>query len=115
MSVLTGPYFDLSLKPITPNTDFQSEWVISPHFIGKVSVKMMGLPCQSKASQDYFKGRERLFCFQIQGRFSKEWSADDIEFGVYLQKPIRHLPFGYQLAVAFIKVHLFFNFEKREM
>ena len=104
MSVKAGPFLQTPLRPITPNDDTQENWILSPHFAGRISVKMMGLPYISSTASDYFKGRQRLFCFQIQGRFEKEWDGDDIEFGVYLEKPISHLPFGHQLAVAFIKV-----------
>lgn len=50
----------------------------------------------------YFEGHKRTFSFQIAGRFRKQWTADDVMFGTYFDKPLT-LPRGYSLALSVAK------------
>ncbi len=50
----------------------------------------------------YFDGHKRTFSFQISGRFRKQWTADDIMFGTFFDKPLS-LPRGYSLALGIAK------------
>ena len=103
MSIRVGPYLDSPLRDAKMN-DPNPSWIVSPHFVGRVGIRIKTPTTAHPEILEYFKERQRLFCFQIQGRFQKEWSGDDIEFGVCLAKPIHRLPFGSSLAIAFIKV-----------
>lgn len=49
-------------------------------------------------NSDYFDGHKRTFSFQISGRFRKQWTADDIMFGTFFDKPLV-LPRMYNLAL----------------
>lgn len=53
-------------------------------------------------SSPYFEGHKRTFSFQISGRFRKQWTADDIMFGTFFDKPLS-LPRGYSLALGVAK------------
>ena len=79
-------------------------WVSSDEFVGRISVLVKG---HLSTSTDYFGSRSRLFCFQIEGRFRREWSGDDIEFGIWLHEPISRLPFGSSMAISFVKVSIY--------
>jgi hypothetical protein len=51
---------------------------------------------------EYFEGHKRTFSFQISGRFRKPWTADDVMFGTFFEKPLE-LPRGYSLALGIAK------------
>jgi hypothetical protein len=61
-----------------------------------------GKPMEILGSSEYFSGHRRTFSLQISGRFRREWSADDVMFGTFFEKPIK-LPPGYQLAIRIAK------------
>lgn len=48
----------------------------------------------------YFDGHRRAFSIQIQGRFKRPWSGDDVMFGTWFDSPLV-LPRGYSVALAF--------------
>lgn len=50
----------------------------------------------------YFEGHKRTFSLQISGRFRKQWTADDIMFGTFFEKPL-DLPTGSSLALGVAK------------
>lgn len=54
------------------------------------------------ASSDYFTGHRRTFSLQLCGRFRKEWSADEVMFGTFFEKPVK-MPPGYKIALALAK------------
>lgn len=47
----------------------------------------------------YFIGHDRTFSLQISGRFKHAWTADDVMFGTFFEKPLV-LPRGYSLALG---------------
>jgi hypothetical protein len=61
-----------------------------------------GKPMPVITSNDYFKGHRRTFSLQISGRFRKEWSADEVMFGTFFDKPVK-MPPGYKIALALAK------------
>lgn len=87
-----------ALRKLEAN-DPEPTWVSSDEFVGRISVLV-----KDGTSTKYFGSRSRLFCFQVEGRFRREWSGDDIEFGIWLHEPIARLPFGSSIAISFVKV-----------
>lgn len=61
-----------------------------------------GKPLPLIPNSDYFTGHRRTFSFQLCGRFRKEWSADEVMFGTFFEKPVR-LPPGYKIALSLAK------------
>ena len=61
-----------------------------------------GKPMERLSTSDYFAGHRRTFSLQVSGRFRREWSADEVMFGTFFEKPIK-LPPGYQLAIKIAK------------
>lgn len=61
-----------------------------------------GKPMPIIPTNDYFKGHRRTFSLQISGRFRKEWSADEVMFGTFFDKPVK-MPPGYKIALALAK------------
>ena len=61
-----------------------------------------GKPMPIIVTNDYFKGHRRTFSLQICGRFRKEWSADDVMFGTFFDKPVK-MPPGHKIALALAK------------
>lgn len=52
-----------------------------------------------KSSAGYFKGHRRAFSMQINGRFKKQWTGDDIMFGTFFYRAIP-LPSLSRVALA---------------
>ncbi|KAI8827073.1 uncharacterized protein EV422DRAFT_593869, partial [Fimicolochytrium jonesii] len=83
--------------------------ITSPHFHGHVTVRVKRAqetssnPTIKSDGDAYFTGTRRMFSFQIQGQFAREWTGDEVMFGIELEKPIK-LPFGADLAVGLAKV-----------
>lgn len=96
------------------NYDSQPVIINNEHFTGYAAFRCnnfdghmpidpaTGKPMERFSSTDYFNGHRRTFSLQISGRFRKEWSADDVMFGTFFEKPIR-LPPGYQIAIKIAK------------
>lgn len=61
-----------------------------------------GKPLPLIPSSEYFTGHRRTFSLQLCGRFRKEWSADEVMFGTFFEKPVK-LPPGYKIALALAK------------
>ncbi len=61
-----------------------------------------GKPIPRLSTTEYFNGHRRTFSLQVSGRFRQEWSADEVMFGTFFEKPIK-LPPGYKLAVGLAK------------
>ncbi len=71
-----------------------------PLFRGKIVSRMKDVPSMSTegqtppscASEEYFKGRSRLFQWTVQGVFSKRCRFDQVVTGQYLDRPFRNAP-----------------------
>lgn len=61
-----------------------------------------GKPMKTIPNNDYFTGHRRTFSLQLSGRFKKEWSADEVMFGTFFEKPVK-MPPGYKIALALAK------------
>jgi len=60
------------------NVDTDPTFVVGPHFVGNVTVRVKDF---EGASTDYFGDRKRIFSIQVQGRFRKAMTVDDCSFG----------------------------------
>lgn len=105
----------IGIPDIVPiNYDFEPIVIHNEHFTGFAVFRCnnfdghmpidpkTGKPMERRSTTDYFLGHRRTFSLQISGRFRREWSADDVMFGTFFEKPIR-LPPGYQLAIKLAK------------
>ena len=104
-----------SIDSIVPiNFDSNPIIVNNEHFTGYAVFRVVnfdghnpidpktGKPMPVIPSNDYFKGHRRTFSLQISGRFRKEWSADEVMFGTFFDKPVK-MPPGYKIALALAK------------
>lgn len=99
LRVSVGPSADpKDLKPIAPNDDAHPLWIESDEFVGQVVVRIKGLDktfgYKEGAQQDNIKAMpdspwfhkpradSNLSSIQIQGRFKRAWTGDQIVFGV---------------------------------
>lgn len=70
------------------------------HFDGMMPLdETTNQPLPTVSTSDYFKGHRRTFSLQLSGRFRREWSADDVMFGTFFERPVS-LPPGYKIALA---------------
>lgn len=53
------------------------------HFVGRVLVRILDAPGAKpgEPGREYFEGRSRKFCIQIEGRFKQRLSGNDVLFG----------------------------------
>jgi hypothetical protein len=123
LRIRIGPDFDQgNLKTVSVNDDQRPIEIDSPHFTGNICMRVngfkgIGSPL-SNAPPDttdpnltepiipnakYFEGKRRCFSLQIQGRFKQTWTADDVEFGIVLDRKIR-LPAGADIALRIAQV-----------
>ncbi|KAL0576099.1 hypothetical protein V5O48_005873 [Marasmius crinis-equi] len=84
----------------------KSTWISSDLFEGQIVVNIKGFTDRTgrPTSSAYFDQDERqgiTWSFQMQGRFLKEYSADDILFGNTFDRPL-HLPWGSGAALKFM-------------
>jgi len=105
LRVLAGSTLD-HLVPISPNSDIAVD-VSSDAFEGKVAVYIKGFAdasgCASDSPYFYYEQRSRVtWSFQMQGRFLRPHSADDILFGNTFARPLK-LPWGFGTAVKFMQ------------
>lgn len=99
LRVSVGPGADpKDLKPIAPNDDAHPLWIESDEFVGQVVVRIKGLNktfgYEEGTKQDNIQpmpdspwfhkpgGDSNLSSIQIQGRFKRAWTGDQIVFGV---------------------------------
>jgi len=107
LRVLAGPSPD-NLHPITVN-DFKPHSCISSDvFEGQVVVHIDGFlderGSDENSTSDYFDIPERkgnTWSIQVQGRFLKPVSADDVLFGNTFDRPLK-LPWGTSAALKFM-------------
>lgn len=104
-----------SIDNIVPiNYDTNPVIINNDHFTGYACFRVVnfdghnpidpktGKPMPIIATSDYFKGHRRTFSLQISGRFRKEWTADEVMFGTFFDKPVK-MPPGYKIALALAK------------
>ncbi|GAC96678.1 hypothetical protein PHSY_004261 [Pseudozyma hubeiensis SY62] len=74
------------------------------HFVGRILVRILDAPGakEGEPGREYFEGRSRKFCFQIEGRFKQRWSGNDILFGTDFDKFVDfpRAPFNAGMRVA---------------
>ena len=53
------------------------------HFTGRVLVRILNAPGakEGEEGREYFEGRSRKFCIQIEGKFKKPWKGSEVLFG----------------------------------
>lgn len=104
-----------TLDSIVPvNYDINPIIINNEHFTGYACFRVVnfdghnpidpktGKPMPVISSSEYFTGHRRTFSLQISGRFRKEWSADEVMFGTFFEKPVK-LPPGHKIALALAK------------
>jgi hypothetical protein len=124
LRVRIGPDFNRdNQETVAVNDEKRPVIIDSPHFCGKILMRIHNykgvsapLSGSSPSTADvkqsekpiptckYFDGKKRCFSIQIQGCFKKEWTADDIEFGIVLDRRI-NLPTGSEMALKIAQVN----------
>ncbi|KAI0763444.1 DUF1769-domain-containing protein [Trametes elegans] len=102
LRVLAGPS-ETDLVPLRVNSGVPID-VSSDAFEGQVAVFIKGLADAEGGSEDsdYFRKRSGVtWSIQVQGRFLREYSADDILFGNVFDRPFK-LPWGFGAALKFM-------------
>ncbi|KAH9933766.1 uncharacterized protein B0H18DRAFT_600935 [Fomitopsis serialis] len=102
LRILAGPSLD-ELTPIEANSDRAVEFK-SDVFQGKVAAYIKGFadPSGDVSDSAYFEKRTGVtWSIQVQGRFSKQYSADDVLFGNVFERPLK-LPWGFSAALKFM-------------
>lgn len=74
------------------------------HFVGRVLVRILDAPGakESEPGREYFEGRSRKFCIQIEGRFKRRLSGNDVLFGTDFDRFVDfpRTPFNAGMRVA---------------
>ncbi|SJX60137.1 uncharacterized protein SRS1_11450 [Sporisorium reilianum f. sp. reilianum] len=74
------------------------------HFVGRVLVRILDAPGaqEGESGREYFEGRSRKFCIQIEGRFKQRWNGNDVLFGTDFDKFVDfpRAPFNAGMRVA---------------
>lgn len=74
------------------------------HFVGRVLVRILNAPGarEGEPGREYFEGRSRKFCIQIEGRFKQRWNGNDILFGTDFDRFVDfpRAPFNAGMKVA---------------
>ncbi|KAI0631241.1 DUF1769-domain-containing protein [Trametes polyzona] len=102
LRVLAGPS-ETELVPLKVNSGVPVR-ISSDAFEGQVAVFIKGLADAEggKEDSDYFRKRSGVtWSIQVQGRFLKEYSADDLLFGNVFERPFK-LPWGFGAALKFM-------------
>lgn len=125
LRVRIGPDFNKDNQvTVAVNDEKRPVSIDSPAFCGKIVMRIHNfkgvsspLPgCSPWAVDDdqtedtiptckYFDGKRRCFSLQVQGTFKGTWTADDIEFGIVLDRRI-NLPTGADMALKIAQVYL---------
>ncbi|CAE6456577.1 unnamed protein product [Rhizoctonia solani] len=103
LSVTAGPSLDLSThKPVDVNNDGSPLEISSSHFRGRITVRVKDFfgdqasgPGLQRESSSYFDNKSATFSLQCQGQYGNRGgglTADDIMFGIVLQKPLSNTP-----------------------
>ncbi|KAI9509058.1 DUF1769-domain-containing protein [Russula earlei] len=104
LRVVAGPSLD-ALVPISVNSDLPQN-IVSDAFEGQIAAYIKGFPDeQGNALQsEYFNREDRkgvTWSIQVQGRFLRPISADDVLFGNTFDRPLK-LPWGSGAALKFM-------------
>ncbi|KAH9852266.1 DUF1769-domain-containing protein [Lenzites betulinus] len=102
LRVLAGPS-EAELVPLKVNSGVPVR-IQSDAFEGEVAVFIKGLSDAEggKEDSDYFRKRSGVtWSIQVQGRFLREYSADDLLFGNIFERPFK-LPWGFGAALKFM-------------
>ena len=107
LRVLAGPS-PSSLSPISVNTSRAHE-ISSERFEGKIVVHIKGFNDDGDEDNvlrpdDYFEREDRRYVtwsIQVQGRFLREYNADDVLFGNTFDRPLK-LPWGTGVVLEFM-------------
>lgn len=103
LEVLVGPN-RFQMEPCRVNDSLHPHEIDTEHFVGRVLVRIVDAPGGrvGEPGHAYFKDRSRRFCIQIEGRFKRPWSGDDILFGSDFDKfvPFPRAPFNAGMRVA---------------
>ncbi|TKY90136.1 hypothetical protein EX895_000134 [Sporisorium graminicola] len=74
------------------------------HFVGRVLVRILDAPGakEGEPGREYFEGRSRKFCIQIEGRFKQRWNGNDVLFGTDFDRFVDfpRAPFNAGMRVA---------------
>ncbi|OSC98092.1 DUF1769-domain-containing protein [Trametes coccinea BRFM310] len=104
LRVLAGPSAnEEDLVPLRVNSGVPVK-VSSDAFDGQIAVFIKGLADAEGGSEDsdYFRKRSGVtWSIQVQGRFLREYSADDLLFGNIFERPFK-LPWGFGAALKFM-------------
>lgn len=102
---------DAILDVVNANDDCNPILIHNEHFTGHAVFRIRnfngwtpidertGLSLPSISNCEYFNNHSRTFSLQISGRFRQKWTADDIIFGTFFEKPL-NLPPGYKIALS---------------
>ncbi|EST09741.1 Protein of unknown function DUF1769 [Kalmanozyma brasiliensis GHG001] len=78
--------------------------ISTDHFVGRVLVRILDAPGAqpSQPGREYFEGRSRKFCIQIEGRFKQRLSGNDVLFGTDFDRFVDfpRAPFNAGMRVA---------------
>lgn len=92
------------MEPCRLNDTKHPHEINTEHFVGRVLVRILDAPGAQpgEPAREYFADRSRRFCIQIEGRFKKPWTGDDILFGSDFDKfvPFPRAPFNAGMRVA---------------
>ncbi|KAK3834800.1 MAG: hypothetical protein JOS17DRAFT_682251 [Linnemannia elongata] len=97
-----GTYTDLAI--VNCNDELQPIEFDAPNFKGRAVVRIkdfVGITNDGSdpiTNSDYFKGRNRRFSFQIEGRFKKEWDGQQVYFGTDFDRSVE-LPDGFEMML----------------
>ncbi|KAF9357607.1 hypothetical protein BGX34_009290 [Mortierella sp. NVP85] len=97
-----GSYTDLAIANC--NDELHPIEFDAPEFKGRAVVRIkdfVGVTNDGSEpihNGDYFKGRNRRFSFQVEGRFKREWNGQQIYFGTDFDRPVE-LPDGFELML----------------
>ncbi|KZT71921.1 DUF1769-domain-containing protein [Daedalea quercina L-15889] len=102
LRILAGPSLE-ELTPIAANSGDAVE-IKNEVFEGKVAAHIQGFvdPSGRATESPYFSKRSSVtWSIQVQGRFLKPYSADDVLFGNVFERPLK-LPWGFSAALKFM-------------
>ncbi|KAF9539512.1 hypothetical protein EC957_005349 [Mortierella hygrophila] len=94
-----GSYTDLAI--INPNDELHPFEFETPEFKGRAVIRIkdfVGITNDGSApiySNDYFKGHNRKFSIQVEGRFKREWDGEQVYFGTDFDRSVE-LPHGFE-------------------
>ncbi|KAG0367351.1 hypothetical protein BGX24_003270 [Mortierella sp. AD032] len=94
-----GSYTDLAV--INCNDELHPLEIDTPEFKGRAVVRIrdfVGVTNDGSEpiySDDYFKGHNRKFSIQVEGRFKREWGGDQVYFGTDFDRSVE-LPHGFE-------------------